>query len=220
MTLGYNQINRLRVVDDDPSARNVYKFTVEDLDLEPDLIEGPLPEIADFVRETKIEADAALIDFHLRVRNYAGFDGAEPTAMLNANGFPAVLCTRYADDDIDRIRPYRSHIPALLRPEELEPESLAHALEQCLAEHRGEHPPSRTPWRTLVRVEEIERDDNPRFFYVIVPAWDQKSGLRLRFVDLPDHIRKVIEPGTRLHARVNIGAEDQDELYFQDWERA
>lgn len=220
LTLADKQINRIRVVDDDPSARDGYGFTVEDLDVEPDLIEGPLPEITEFVEQTATGADAALIDFHLRKKNYAGFDGAEPTAMLNANGFPAVLCTRYADNDIDRIRPYRKYIPALFRPDELEPDSLARGFEQCIAEHQGKLPPSRTPWRTLVRVEEIENEDKPRFFYIIVPAWDPAEGLRLRFEDLPADVRQVIEPGKRLHARVNIGAEDQEELYFYDWEKA
>jgi CheY-like chemotaxis protein len=218
IVLGDKQIRRVRVVDDDPSARDSYTYSVEDLGVEPDPIAGPLPNIAAFVEQTRAQADAALIDFHLRKKNYAGFDGAEPTAMLNKSGFPAVLCTRYADDDIDRIRPFRKYIPALLRPDELDPYSLAHGFGQCLAESRGQLVPSRRLWRTLVRVEDIESEDKPRFFYVVVPAWDPKTGLRLRFADLPDDIREVIKPGKRLHARVNVGAEDQEEVYFQDWE--
>lgn len=218
LTLRERKIRRVRLVDDDPSARNSYKYAVEDLDIEPDPVAGPLRDIKTFIKQTKTRADAALIDFHLRKRNYAGFDGAKPTAVLNKCGFPAVLCTRWADADIDEIRPFRQYIPVLLRPDELDPDSLAQGFERCLAEYQGDVLPSRKTWRTLVRVEDVENEDKPRFFFIVVPAWDPKEVVRVRFADVPSALRETIRPSKRLHAHINIGAEDQEELYFRKWE--
>lgn len=57
------------------------------------------------------------------------------------------------------------------------------------------------PWRTLVRVHDVE--ENAGYFHVIVPAWDTRKKLRLRLQDIPEEIRRRVKEGERFHAKVN-----------------
>jgi hypothetical protein len=101
-------IEKIHIIDDDPQVRESYMYPVEELDLTPVLAEGPFPEIIPFIELSKQVADAAICDFQLRVRNYANFNGAETVALMYQNQFPALLCTRYEQANIDEMRKYRS----------------------------------------------------------------------------------------------------------------
>ena len=220
LTINDRTIRRVRIVDDEPSVRNAYELSVEDLDLEPVQAEGPLLDLVHFIDETMEVADAAILDHQLRVSNYADFDGAETVAKLYQRQFPAVLCTTYGEAKIDEMRRYRRYIPVLLNPDELEPESLVRGFEQCVQEFSNHYQPSRKPWRTLLRVETEgqEKSEWAGFFFVVIPAWDPHIKIRLRRNDLPCIIQKRIAPGARFHAHVNIGAETHEELFFENWE--
>lgn len=81
----------------------------------------------------------------------------------------------------------------------------------------GKHrtPPSLTPWRALVTVDEV-RDD---FFYVRVPGWDPRTTTRVPLDFAPQEVRRRIVAGQRyFHAQVNLGAEHHKDLYFMEWE--
>jgi hypothetical protein len=67
-------------------------------------------------------------------------------------------------------------------------------------------------WRTLIHV--IAVDDANSVVCIRVPAWDSIQGVWLERAGLPD-----VQPGDRLHARVNIGADRAGNLRFEDWER-
>lgn len=74
--------------------------------------------------------------------------------------------------------------------------------------------PAKRAWRTLVRV----RDASEGYCHVVVPAWDAHRAIRLYFHDVPDEIRPRMTAGARLHAKVNIGAQSFEEIYFDEWE--
>lgn len=76
--------------------------------------------------------------------------------------------------------------------------------------------PSERPWRTLIRVCDVDHADG--FFHVILPGWDSRAKVRLDLEEVPDEIRELVEPGKRFHAKVNIGAESKSDLHFEDWE--
>ena len=219
LKLNGKEIERVQIVDDDPMVRAAYKYPVEELQLEPILAEGPLPVLDQFITDTLRGADAAILDHQLRARNYANFNGAESVARLYQEGFPAVLCTTWADAKIDEMRRFRRFIPVILRPDELEPDSLVHGFERCIEEFNGRYRPSRKPWRSLIRVEDVDDDEWRGFLFVVIPGWDPNEVIRLRRNDVPGDIRERIEAGARrFHAHVNIGAETHEELFFEDWE--
>ena len=92
-------ISRVKVIDDDPTARQAMAFTITDADLEALPAEGPLPKLSTFVTSTKKQADAVVSDHRLKKGHYATFNGAEAVAELYNAHCPAVRCTRWSMAD-------------------------------------------------------------------------------------------------------------------------
>jgi len=132
------------------------------------------------------------------------------------NQFPAVLCTRYEQANIDEMRRHRRYIPVLLRPDELNPDSIVKGLEACIREFNNQYPTSRKPWRTLIRVDDIDAENG--YFYVIVPAWDQNQIIRIQMKDVPEFVQERLAIKSRFHALVNIGTDYHQDIYFDQWE--
>lgn len=209
-------IERIQIIDDDPNVRASYEYPVEEINALPVMAEGPLPLLAEFIQQSRGIADAAICDFQLRVRNYAGFNGAETVARMYQNQFPAVLCTRYEQSSIDEMRKFRRFIPVLMKPEELNPGSLIKGFEICINEFGEKYSAHRKPWRTLVRVDDIDEENG--YFYVVVPAWDPNQKIRIKKTDLPDEVLENLRKKSRFHALVNVGAEFHQEIFFDTWE--
>lgn len=210
-------IERISIIDDDEVARDSYGFSVEELGPMAVKESGPLRDLQGFLKQLHSQVDAVICDYHLRkIGHYATFDGDEVVVGCYKKRLPAVLCTFYTDVDVDLLRSRRRYIPSLLKPDEFSPESVASGLERCFSEFSGRFQPSRKPWRTLVRVEEVERERG--FFYVIVPGWNPRKKIRVSIEDLSDDIQRLVEPDKRFHAQVNVGAENHEDLYFDEWE--
>ena len=209
-------IERVSIVDDQERARESYAYSIEDLDLTPVPVTGPLNDLDHFVDHISDQTQAVLCDYRLRQRNYARFDGDEIVVQCYKCSFPAVLCTTYTDMDISLIRSRRRFIPVLLRPNELDPDAIHRGFQRCIQEFNGQFQPSRRPWRTLIRVIETVSDEP--FFYVVIPGWDLRQKIRVYLEDLPQNMHSLVEPGKRFHAQVNTGAERHEELYFDSWE--
>ncbi|MEK7992530.1 MAG: hypothetical protein AAB403_01885 [Planctomycetota bacterium] len=210
-------LERIAIVDDDKSVRDTYETSVEELEVEAVNESGPLPSLDEFVNAAPARADAAVCDFKLRVKNYANFDGAELVARWFDRGFPALLCTKWDRASIDELRKYRSRIPVLVRPTDLDPERIVEGLTICIQELAGKHLSSRKSYRTLVRVEEVTADRSP-YAYVVVPAWNPSEVVRLLMSDIPGSIQPRVKTDARLYAEVNLGAESYEDLFFRSWE--
>jgi hypothetical protein len=103
----------------------------------------------------------------------------------------------------------------LIKPSDLDPDSFVDGLSLCIDEFNGDFRQNRKPSRTLVRVEEVEKD----VVYLVVPGFSQQDVIRIRRGDLPRSIDEIVGKGrTRLHAFVNLGAETEDELFFENWD--
>jgi hypothetical protein len=211
-------INRALLIDDEQEVREWYGYAVEEMDIKPIPVPGPLEELSTCAETLRQLADAAICDHNLRVRDYSRFNGAELVAQWYRMGFPAILCTRWQAARPEELRRFRRHIPVLLGPDELDPSTIASGLELCIKEMAGDFRPSRRPWRTLVVVEDVDLEDGRQQAYVSVPAWNRHEVIGLYLPDLPLLIRERIVSGALLHAAVNIGAEYAKELFFEDWE--
>lgn len=217
LLLSGRSIERVSIIDDDATAREGWEYAVEELNLHPIQESGPVTDIDRYLAEINDRADAAIADHHLRKRNYFPINGAELVARWYQRQFPSILVTRYDIAEIDEIRSYRRRVPVLLTPDEFNPDSMLRGLEICVREFQGEYLPSRRAWRTLVRVDDVERERG-LYFYVVVPGWDPSTIIRLRMADVPQAIRDKVEPDARFHAQVNLGAENQADLFFSEWE--
>jgi len=211
-------IDRISIIDDDEDAREGYEAPVAELGAEALLESGPIRDIAEFVGRFDQRANAAICDYHLRKKgDYARFNGDVLAAELYKHKTPAVLCTSF--EPMDLLRRTRRYIPVLLKVDELDPDNIVHGFERCIEEFGGHFRPDRKSWRTLIRVEDIEREGpDGGYFYVVLPGWNQRTKIRIRFEDVPDEIQPLVEVDRRFHAQVNVGAEQHEDLYFTDWE--
>jgi hypothetical protein len=214
-TLKGKVISKVAIVDDEADSRTSLGWVLADAELEAAEI---APTDLDSTSRMVIgSADAMICDHHLRVTNYANFDGAELVAATIKTGFLAILCTRYTGADIASIRPYLVHIPVVCRPDELnEPEELWAAFAECMKELTGEVRPQRKAWRTQVVVERVDSADQT--VLVSVPGWPIEESIRLRQIDFPDGTQQKFKVGFRCYAQVNIGVENPDRLFFTQWE--
>ncbi|RPF25998.1 hypothetical protein [Georgenia muralis] len=214
MTLA--EFEKVVIVDDDPNVRRAYALTVEDASLQAVQVDGPIDSLQGFVAGLEMKRAGAVCDFELGARNFAHFTGAELVSEWYKSGVPAVLCTRFEKAQLDRIRPYREWIPCLLTPSELNPDSLMESLKVVAREIAGHYRQSRTAYRTLIRVVEIDPGDAGAFLFEM-PGWSTDIILRFRLADLPRDLRGQIAPGFCTHVRANLGAEKFEDLYFTDW---
>lgn len=209
-------IHRVVVIDDDEESRQSLAYMLEDMEIEPVLQTEPLPDNPQATLGTLVKlADAMLSDYRLRKKhNYSPFDGDRLVAAANESGFPAVLCTSYTDSDVTMYRSLRRYIPALLSADDYSPDRLVFGFRRCIREREGRFDQTRQPFRSHVRVEDVEEN----YFYVVVPGWSVEQKIRIYYDDVPEHVRKHVTVGYRTHAKVNIGAEESEELFFYEWE--
>ena len=218
LDLAGNTINRIKIVDDKADVRKIIAINVEEAQLEPVLENGPLPPLEEFISTSITNADAAICDHRLSLGTYAQFNGAEAVAQFYKHRWPALLCTTWSPADIDAMRQYLRKIPVLIHTDELDPDAIAEGFEYCIREFNNEFLPNRRPWRTLVRVEEVDKEMAPPMFFVVLSGWHSSDKIRLPLNIIPPKLQSRIKPGIRLHAQVNKGAESQENLYFESFE--
>jgi hypothetical protein len=218
LNLGSTSIEKVDIVDDKADVRRIVALSVEEAELVPMEEDEPLPPLEKFVHAAAAKADAAICDYKLNLGTYAEFNGAQAVARFYELKWPALLCTTWGKAEIDAMRAFRRRIPVLIHTDDLNPDSIATGFESCIREFNSDFLPSRRPWRTLVRVEEVERNMSPKMFFVVLPGWSSSDKIRLPLDLIPNDFRDRIEPGVRFHALVNKGVENQDELYFDEFE--
>ena len=213
LTIHDRKIERAVIVDDEEGARDAYEYVIEDMALQPRQVTGPLDDMSKFV--SSIESDeVVLCDYHLKKHSYAKWDGDRLMAGCFQADVPGVLCTAIADAPIRR--DFLRYIPGLLRTSTPEPTDLRQAWERCVRELDGQFESTRRPWRTLVRVVDV--DPNHGCFYAAVPAWDAHRKVRIDNDNLPAEILELVGPDRRFHAVVNTGATNHLDLFFDEWE--
>lgn len=214
---GY-QLNRVAIIDDKKDSRESMEDDLRVAKVEPKSLPGPFPTLEKLIDVTTGSAEAAVCDYKLNEGNYAGFSGAEAVAEFYQKKYPALLITSYVVTDIDQIRPYRHHIPVLIKADDADADSIIRGFELCINELKGIISYSRKSWRTLVRIEEIYEDQKPPIVIARLPSWNPHEAVRFPINIIPGNLQSSLEPGKRFHARVNIGAEDSTELYLIGFE--
>ena len=126
------------------------------------------------------------------------------------------MVTTWSKADIDNIRPFRRNIPVLIPGGYADAETIKEGIKKCLNEFSNKYSKERKAWRTLVRFEEI--DKNEEIAFAIIPAWNPDEVVRIPLKLIPNAL--VIKPIFRLFADVNIGAKNGEDLYFKNFEIA
>lgn len=219
MSLQFNgtTISRVGVVDDVPDLRSTLATELSLIDLEPNVYEGPFHTMGNLI-DTIIAQNNAVVCDHQFSNNYAPDTGASAVATWYQKGFPALLTTAYDQPRMTEIRRYLPYIPVLLDTSTMEPDLIIKGFEICVNEFKGNFASYRKPWQTLVRVVDVELDETNSIIDVIVPAWNSLKIIQLPLEIFPVELHKNIIPGERFFAKVNIGAESHNELYFTNFE--
>ena len=218
LSIAGQEISKLKIVEDDANARDSLAEIVQEVDISPDKVEGPLKSLKLFIEDQADDTDAFIFDHQLKQSGYALFNGAQAVAELYKRKCPSMLCTAWTNADIDSIRLYRRYIPSLVQSDEINPDILVRELEVCVNEFHDKFLPSRKPIKTLVRIENIDNDQNPKIVYAVVSSWNPKEVIRFPITLVPSGIRENIREGARLWAQVNLGAEDHTELFLDSFE--
>ncbi|MCK5057333.1 MAG: hypothetical protein KAT34_11795 [Candidatus Aminicenantes bacterium] len=213
----FKNIRKVAVIDDNRIACEAMAEVVEDANLEPMPYQGRLESINDFIPRVMEETDAAIFDHRLKPGNYADFDGAEAVSHLYKKKFPALLVTTYFKAEIDAFRLYRRDIPVLIPADKANSEKIIEGIKKCLDEFSYNYSKDRRAWRTLIRIEEIDKDVGIAFAYI--PAWNPDEVVRIPLKLIPEELLAK-EPIFRLFAYVNIGAKNYEDLYFEKFEIA
>lgn len=216
--IGLKNIDSVAVVDDTDDGRDTIVDDLADGNFKPIALSGPFENLQSLMKSLYGKFDAAVLDHHLNTNNYAGCTGAEAAEQLYKKRVPAVIVTSWSDADIGLIRQHRRWVPALLARDLADPEAISRGFEQCISEFADKFLPTRKPWQTLVRIEEVRIKEG--LVYCVVPSWNSEKVVSFPLIQLPADLRAKVGPDMRLLAQVNIGAEHQDELYFDEFRPA
>jgi hypothetical protein len=207
-------ISRVKIVDDSKIVRKSLAFMLSDIDLEPVDEPGPLLNLDEFVNISIKTVDAVICDHKLTT--YARFNGAQAVAMFYQRKFPALLYTAWNRVDLDAMRIYRRFIPVVINPGNANSETIVNGFKFCQQELAGDFSVTRKPWRTLIRV--VELDPESKNLYIVLPFWNSGEVIRLPLAIIPAQLQAKLVPGFRFHAKVNLGSDDPNDLYFEDFE--
>lgn len=216
-------INNIQVIDDSPSNRQAMRMHVNELEVDAHEVDGGIVDVSSLMQTFDRDRGAVICDYNLKLKNYSKLDGDEIVAGLYRNTVPAVLCTRIDADMPPSIRRNRRQIPVIIRPADLEGESISEAFGICLMEFKGTYESIRKPWRTMIRIEGGGLSDSKEFIKVhaVIPEWD--SALiyfewRLDGSPALNYVRDGIEKhnAVRIYATVNVGAESAHDLYVDE----
>lgn len=212
---------RIAIIDDEADGIEVAKMELSDAGYEPVPIENPIPDINNLVDSLFGSVQGVFCDHRLNFGSNNNIFGAEIVAKLYDRKVAAILVTQFIEIDHDTtIRKWRDKIPVLLNRDETNSSLIKSGFEQCRRELAGELRSDRISYRSLIRVLQFSNVGREEVVEAIVPSWNPSHPIRLPMSIIPNAIRKAIKPGTRLLAKVNIGATKTEDLFFTDFELA
>lgn len=210
------RIENVAVVDDVPSNRATLAAELRLQQFSPRVFDGPYHSIPELVAHVSTNADAVICDFNF-TDNYVHGNGAEAVSSWYDIAFPAILTTAYKINQSVDIRRVRDKIPVIM--EQAEPEyEIERALEICIEEIEGNYLPERRPWRSLFRVVHVSGDERNRLVDIIIPGWDAHQAVTIPLELFPDEYHQYIAEGERFFAKINVGVENRDDLFFTQME--
>jgi CheY-like chemotaxis protein len=213
-------IQTVAVLDDNQDDLEMTAMAVEAAGFEVYVL-PTMSSIDEALTEIRAHAQALVSDHNLAWGDGASFTGAALVSRCYGEGIPAVLVTGYMMDSHTSIREFRRGVPELVSRSDLDGDRLREALVSAFSELSDQPPRERVPHRALVRVDRVNPD--ARQLDVVIPQWDPRSKVSMpaTLIDpslVPEDLNALVE--RRFIAKVNTGAEDENDLYFEQFEDA
>lgn len=212
------------VVDDDASQAQTMGFQLEDVGLEPLVVDlDQVLQLEEAATWLTARAGSLICDVQLKnLHPGMGYHGAQLVANLIAQfRMPCVLTTGFTQDVGMLVRPYRGHIPVLLSREETEDsETLVEGLQRCKVELEDGPIPERRTRRTSLFIERVGQADGGVALDAQVGGWPHKTPMRFPAVMLGEEYGDRAQAdqlvGKVFFAKVNLGAAREPDLYFEE----
>ena len=209
--------SRVTVIDDDEEGREEIMDLLQDFNFEPRAITGIFDDrLDDLVAEIEAQNPSFVIcDNRLNPRQIAQFHGTAVVKALAARRRPAMLLTTYASPDRLQLRKSRYEVPVIVHRDAFEPEQLAHYFEICWREIIDDPVDSRRPHRSLIRIDAVTGGPSVQID-AVVPAWRPDHAVPIPIECFAEQVRDQLSAGNYMLGDVNIGATDEDELFFHN----
>lgn len=172
-----------------------------------------------------VGADALACDHRLTGSNYARFTGADGVSEAYRElQLPGFLTSAFiGTSGALEIQRQRRYLPSVVRKRDWAPSVLRDAIEFCERELAGDVPIERRPSRTGIEVVDVHSYDRDPVAVAFLPGWQPKTTVHFALDLIEDRgLRELVhsQEVQWLFARVNIGAEGAEELFFSDFEPA
>jgi CheY-like chemotaxis protein len=209
--------SRVTVIDDDEDGCEEISDHLRDFGFEPSAVTGRfddrLAEMVDAIEATN--PSFVICDNRLQPRQMANFYGVSVVKTLVERRQPAMLLTTYASPDRVSLRASRFDVPVIVDRGAFSPEHLSDYFEICRREIVANPVDHRRPRRSLIRIDGVSIDQLP-VLDVVVPTWRPDHAVSIPISCVAPELHGALKPGVYLLGEVNIGASDEDELYFHN----
>lgn len=219
--LGQNQVHKVAIIDDDEDWREQLCWLVEEGGYEPVTLAGPYGNDIDrLVDEAAQSADFVLCDYNLAARGLAQFKGAVVVERLFQRQKPTALITSFRAEATELIYK-RQLIPKVIDRDEFSPENISTLFTACQMEFQNNPPAERRRHKAMIHVEEIiEKGANTAEVIAILPAWNLMRAVSFPLDLIDEPVRSAVEKGSWLIANVNIGAHEEEDLFYFGFQMA
>ena len=209
--------SRVTVIDDDEFGCEEISDHLRDFGFEPSAVTGRFDDrLAEMVAAIEATNPSFVIcDNRLQPRQMANFYGVSVVKTLVERSRPAMLLTTYASPDRVTLRASRFEVPVIVDRGAFSPEHLSDYFEICRREIADDPVDHRRPRRSLIRIDGISTDQQP-LLDVVVPNWRPDHAVSIPISCVAAELHGALRPGMYLFGQVNIGASDEDELFFHD----
>ena len=210
-------MHTVAIVDDDPENVEALKFCLETAGSKIIAFTDNFQNMNSLLEEIMRRANGVLCDNRLNYRTTANFTGAEAVANWFDLKFPAILVSEFTDQDINTtIRSFRRKIPFVIPQDHIDIQKIITGFAICKQEIANQPPPFRKPIRAIVQVVKFTNNSVETY----VPQWNPHRVVTFPRSLLGKYKNKDLTRGTLFIADVNIGANNSDELFFENFELA
>jgi hypothetical protein len=206
------------IVDDDPEDREDLMDQLRDHNIEPKAIDGRYgADIERLIADVQAFGSPFVIcDHRLQTKNLASFNGSKVIQALGSSKRPAMLLTMFQSTNRLELREVRAEVPVVVSRHDFDVNQLGVYAEICRREFANNPVDERRAHRTLINIKDIIHAHGTAELYVTIPNWrpDEAIILPLRCVD--DKLIPQLKVGDYLLGDVNVGAEEEDDLFFKN----
>ena len=209
--------SRVMVIDDDEDGCEEIMEMLRDSNFEAQTVKGKFGNRLDLlVDEIKLrDPEFVICDNRLQPRQLAQFYGIEVVRRLVALSCPAMLLTTYASPDRLALRRSRFDVPVIVQRDNFSPERLNDYYDVCRREINKDPVDARRPHRSLIRIESVTAGEMHQVD-AIVSAWRPDHAVSIPIECISENLRDKVQSGMYLLGDVNIGAEHEDDLFFNN----